>query len=302
MNFTQIEYFLSLASSKSFKTTAELLNVSTPAVSKQISLLEKEWGFALFKRNYKDVELTRSGQIMYDVFMKFSQSYSDSLLTAHQNSEDQNPVISVGIIEKLNLDYVFRGIYETQLRFPDVTLYIVTAPASELVLRHTGGPYDIVITHEQLMTTTNHVERQIITRLEYALYISSYHPYLKEIRNGHIELERLFYLGKKDSSNYKSDFQFITSLYGFRPKEIIPMPNLDSILLGVNGCGGKGYGGITFLDTGIVIPPDYHLEALPAGVYFNEVITWPHSPNKNDVVTRVGEEMYREIKKQQNKA
>ena len=42
MNIVQIEYFLHVAETGSFRKTAELMYVSQPAVSKQISLLEKE--------------------------------------------------------------------------------------------------------------------------------------------------------------------------------------------------------------------------------------------------------------------
>ena len=72
------------------------------------------------------------------------------------------------------------------------------------------------------------------------------------------------------------------------------MPNLDSILLAVNGCGDRGYGGIAFLDSGIELPPDYHLTALPAGVYFNEVIAWPSSTSSNDTREKIALEIFNE--------
>lgn len=62
MNLLQLEYFMTLAKFGSFRKTAEHLYVSQPAVSKQITLLEKEWGFPLFDRSYRMVTLTPAGE------------------------------------------------------------------------------------------------------------------------------------------------------------------------------------------------------------------------------------------------
>lgn len=296
MNITQIEYFLSLASSKSFKVTAEYLNVSTSAVSKQIKLLESEWGIRLFYRNYKDVELTNSGKIMYDMLMTASQMFSSAILDAHQNSDQEKPVISLGIIEKLNLPYIYQAIDIVRMNNPNITLYVEIVPASDLLFRHAGGKFDIVITHEHLLTSSVHIEKRNVARLEHTLYISSAHPRLKELLNGRIDLERLYYLEKNDSTQYSADFKFITSLYGFRPKEIIAMPNLDSILFAVNGFGENGYGGVSFLDSAINIPPEYHLTSLPTGLFFHEVIAWAGIPG-NTPCQQIAESIYHEIEK-----
>ena len=67
MNDLQIDYFLAVARNLSFTKTAEEMYVSQPAISRHISHLEKELGFALFDRSKKTTQLTPAGGL----FLRF---------------------------------------------------------------------------------------------------------------------------------------------------------------------------------------------------------------------------------------
>ena len=64
INFQQMEYFLSVAEKLNFTEAAKSLYISQPSLSKQISLLEEELGFALFIRNKRSVRLTPAGEVL----------------------------------------------------------------------------------------------------------------------------------------------------------------------------------------------------------------------------------------------
>ena len=63
MNTTQLECFLAVAETLNFSKAAEMVNISQPAVSHQISSLEAELGVRLFLRTNKSVQLTKEGLI-----------------------------------------------------------------------------------------------------------------------------------------------------------------------------------------------------------------------------------------------
>ncbi|MGP4077395.1 LysR family transcriptional regulator [Halobacillus sp. K22] len=65
MLFHKIKYFLEIAELKSFTKAAETFNISQPALSKQMKLLEEELGFPLFNRSVRGVDLTDKGQSLY---------------------------------------------------------------------------------------------------------------------------------------------------------------------------------------------------------------------------------------------
>ena len=58
MHLTQLQYFLEVVRFDSISAAAEALFVSQSAVSKQILMLEKELGFPLFDRGYRQIRLT----------------------------------------------------------------------------------------------------------------------------------------------------------------------------------------------------------------------------------------------------
>ncbi len=62
MNFSQLECFVSLAGTLNFVQTAEQLNLSQPAVSKQLKALEVELNTTLFKRTSRSVVITPAGE------------------------------------------------------------------------------------------------------------------------------------------------------------------------------------------------------------------------------------------------
>lgn len=64
MNIKQLEYFVLVAEHLNFSRAAEALYISQPALSYQISELEKELGQTLFVRDRRNIQLTPAGNAM----------------------------------------------------------------------------------------------------------------------------------------------------------------------------------------------------------------------------------------------
>ena len=72
--------FLAVADERSISRAAARLNVSQPALSRTISLLEARFGTSLFERTASGVELTAAGTILYE--------YANRAARAISNAED----------------------------------------------------------------------------------------------------------------------------------------------------------------------------------------------------------------------
>ena len=70
MTSLQIGIFLAVAETLSFSKTAEIFFTTQPTVSRQIKMLEDEWGIMLFDRNRREVHLTDEGLAMAKVCEK----------------------------------------------------------------------------------------------------------------------------------------------------------------------------------------------------------------------------------------
>lgn len=64
MNTFQLECFLTVAEMLNFAKAAQVLNITQPAVTKQIKSLENELNVRLFKRSTRNVELTNEGKLL----------------------------------------------------------------------------------------------------------------------------------------------------------------------------------------------------------------------------------------------
>lgn len=64
MELDQLRSFVAVAEARSFTRAAALVHLSQPAISRQISRLEKELGADLFERYGRRVELTANGELL----------------------------------------------------------------------------------------------------------------------------------------------------------------------------------------------------------------------------------------------
>ena len=62
MDIKQLEYFLTLVNQENISSSADLLNISQPALSKSISRLEQEVGVKLFDRHGNHIKLNEYGR------------------------------------------------------------------------------------------------------------------------------------------------------------------------------------------------------------------------------------------------
>ena len=63
MEIRVLKYFITVAQEQSFSKAAKVLNISQPALSKQIKDLEEEYQITLFNRTTRSLSLTEEGQL-----------------------------------------------------------------------------------------------------------------------------------------------------------------------------------------------------------------------------------------------
>lgn len=96
MNSKQLECFSCVAKHLNFARAAELLFITQPTVSYQISSLETELGFSLFVRDKKHVELTPAGHSFYLDVEDILARTNIAITKARNYSSEYTSRISVG--------------------------------------------------------------------------------------------------------------------------------------------------------------------------------------------------------------
>ena len=76
MEIRVLKYFLTVAREETITKAAEVLHITQPTLSRQLSQLEKDTGVQLFKRGVRKITLTNEG------FLLRRREYAEKLLHA----------------------------------------------------------------------------------------------------------------------------------------------------------------------------------------------------------------------------
>lgn len=132
MELRQIRYALSVAKERSFTRAAARMNVSQSAVSEQISLLEGEIGFPLFRRTPRGVEVSERGRtFLYEAERVIGDvlSLSD---TARRLRGAPSDTLTLGMGSGMAQIFVPRLFRDLPGRLAEVRLEILTAPTKNI--------------------------------------------------------------------------------------------------------------------------------------------------------------------------
>lgn len=127
MNILQMHYFITAARLLNFSKAAEKLYVSQPALSKQISAIEKELGFKLFERAPNSVRLTPSGAALLRRLPTLLEDYYNIISSAKYAQAGHLATLTVGYLEGQHLSEhsakIFHRFIEEQPQFAVKLVY-----------------------------------------------------------------------------------------------------------------------------------------------------------------------------------
>lgn len=139
MNLEQIEAFLYVSLTKSFKRAGEILYISQPTVSARIKSLEKELGCDLFLRRGKSISLTKEGK-MFLPFAKTSlETIQSGILAVQQNNQNIKDELSISIVLSMSRHIFPKLIRQFHNQYPKIKLAIHSGHSHnvlEMVLNH----------------------------------------------------------------------------------------------------------------------------------------------------------------------
>lgn len=177
MNDLQIDYFMAVAMNLSFTKTSEELFVSQPAISRQISQMEKELGCKLFKRNNQGTELTEEGRLYFDLFSKYKAEFINTKLKAERITGKNKAVMRVGFLEGWDLFDIIPPMMERfKAGFPDTEVVINCCGVKELATGLLTDTLDLVVTIQNSVKLYNEFECKDAASIGKILIYASSHP------------------------------------------------------------------------------------------------------------------------------
>lgn len=123
-NMTSLRLFLQVAKTLSFSETARLANLSQPALSRTIRLLEEDLGVKLFDRNSRNVNLTESGAALVPTVERLTSDFEMAFRELSQTFEGLKGRVVVGTLPSVAADMLPKVIAEFQSARPNVEIVI----------------------------------------------------------------------------------------------------------------------------------------------------------------------------------
>ena len=147
MTIAQINCFMEVARCQSFSKAASHLYISQPAISKQVSMLEKSLGVTLFDRTYNAAQLTQVGKLFYEHFQKSSVEFNALLAEARQITTGHAGNLRLGCLDGWDLSEFFPKMHAViSNKHPNIQLHLNGYNHTQVLDALFQGDIDVAVT------------------------------------------------------------------------------------------------------------------------------------------------------------
>jgi len=145
MNTRQLQYAITLAKVRNFSQVADMLNISQPALSKQIINLEGELGLKIFDRSTTPLSLTAAGEHFIRQAEELCYREEQLLRSMEQFRSGKAGRLTIGISPFRCMYMIPRIIKSVRDRFPGVQVVLHETGSDTLRKEAAEGKYDFAI-------------------------------------------------------------------------------------------------------------------------------------------------------------
>lgn len=307
MNTTQLECFVSLASTLNFAKTAEQVFLTQPAVTKEIQSLETELSAKLFVRTTRSVSLTDVGLQFLPEAQSILNSYyhaKDWISSFHSKSKNS---LRIGYMDSHSLPFINHILSQIKDDFENLIPSFTVDQTDTNLNRLTHGQTDIVIGIKDSKFQDDSIEFKALHYDGFIIAFPKNHPVVNEAKKKKL---------KEISQDMIWDYRQVVQIPPYLLKNVfskgshvLPVnEKLDNIICSyaseVYGLVKAGFG-FAFVpeylavpDKEIVFYPFKETKHAPFGIYYRK----ESLENKDSAVSKFvkkSEEVFEEFYKRQ---
>ena len=145
MNFRQMQYVVMLSEMRNFSQVADRLGISQPALSKQISSLEKELGVRLFNRDTTPLSLTPAGSCYVETAKEMLYREERLLREMERFRSGEAGCLDIGVSPFRSQHLLPEIIKKLKKRYPGIAIRLHEPPSDQIRKETAEGKYDFAI-------------------------------------------------------------------------------------------------------------------------------------------------------------
>ena len=147
MNMQQIKYFVTAGTCLNFSQAAELLYITQPTLSRQITKIENELNLQLFIRYNRSVRLTPAGKALYEELKKVDTHYEYALERAQEAQRGVTSLLRIGILDGTAVDELLPPVMSYfQQNQPYINISLAYHSFNALATKLYEGELDLALT------------------------------------------------------------------------------------------------------------------------------------------------------------
>ncbi len=147
MNYRQLQYAVALAQVLNFSEAAQQLDISQPALSKQIIALETELGVKLFDRGSTPLSLTPAGEFFVQKAEELIFEEDVLIKTMNRYKSGENGKLTIGVSPFRSLYLMPPLVRALKERYPNLSITLSEYGRAQLHKGIVDGLYDFIITN-----------------------------------------------------------------------------------------------------------------------------------------------------------
>lgn len=227
MHLQQLITFCRVVDLGSFTQAAQELNLSQPAVTKQIKALEAELGVQLLSRRGRQLRLTAAGDLVYPFAKRIINTVEECRNALHNLQAPGRGTLSIGTVPTIALFNLPGLLAQFAQENPLVSVRVRTGSNPEVVDMVLRGEVDVGIlplpfTHEDLQTTPLFYDPILIISSPQA-------PWAKRSWLLPVELSQLPMICYRRGTQFRNFVDAHFDAAGITPNEVMEMDSHEAV-------------------------------------------------------------------------
>lgn len=232
MELRHLRYFVAVAEELSFRKAAQRLNVSRPALSKQVKDLENEIAVKLLNRDTVSVSLTKAGEIFLADSQRLLRDTDQAIARASEAQSGHRGTLRIGSVGIIATDFLPKTLKIFNQKYPGVEVAFVEMLPAEQLAALAAGKIDIGFAYGKEVENMTSLRSLCVIHSIFGVAVSRQHPFaersgitLKELR-----AETLLWLGGEGRSSHRETLMQIYSADGTKPSKSRQITGFDSMV------------------------------------------------------------------------
>jgi LysR family transcriptional regulator, benzoate and cis,cis-muconate-responsive activator of ben and cat genes len=232
MELRHLRYFVAVAEELSFRKASQRLNISRPALSKQIKDLENEIAVKLLERDTVSVSITKAGEIFLEDAQRLLVQAGQAIKRANEAQSGHRGKLRIGSVGIIATDFLPKTLKIFHQKYIGVEVEFVEMLPAEQLDALVSGKIDIGFAYGPEVKNIPELRSLCVIHSTFGVAVSRQHPLgerklmtLKDLRG-----ETILCLGGDGKSSHREAICKIYTAEGLKPSKHRKIEGFDSMI------------------------------------------------------------------------